>query len=122
MFCKKCGTEINGDIKFCNKCGEKLVTEERNKSIIFSRKSQFYGVLIPIKIYLDGELVGSVKSGEELKISTMAGKHKISFNLWSGKGLYDIDISNDIDGVKVTFKLDMGLITSKPKIISITNL
>ena len=79
---------------------------------------QFYGCLVPIDIYLDGNRVGSVKSNKSIKIDTTYGNHKLSFNLWSGNGMYDINIAKG-ENVKVTFKLSMGLVTSEPEIISI---
>lgn len=119
MFCSKCGTEVSGS-NFCTKCGNPI-TDDTGSSIIFVRKSQFYGSLVPVKVILDGREVASLTSGQEVKIPATFGKHKLSFNLWSGKGDFDIDISEDSPNVKVTFKLSMGLITSKPKIISIEN-
>lgn len=119
MFCSKCGTEVSGS-NFCTKCGSPI-TEDTGSSIIFVRKSQFYGSLVPIKVILDGREVASMTSGEEVKIPASLGTHKLSFNLWSGKGDFDIEISEANPNVKVTFKLSMGMITSKPKIISIEN-
>ena len=90
--------------------------------ILFERMKQFYGCLVPIDIYLDGNRVGSVKSNKSIKIDTTCGNHKLSFNLWSGNGMYDINITKENRNVKVVFKLSMGLVTSKPKIISIENI
>ena len=63
----------------------------------------------------DGKFILSDKS---IKIDTTYGNHKLSFNLWSGNGMYDINIAKG-ENVKVTFKLSMGLVTSEPEIISI---
>ena len=71
---------------------------------------------------IDGEKVASIKSDQQVKIPVSIGKHKLSFNLWSGNGLYDVDLSENNPKVKVTFKLNMGLITSKPTIIKVENI
>lgn len=118
MFCNKCGSEIKEDNKFCTNCGNKVIKDENDCYILFERMKQFYGCLVPIDIYLDGNRVGSVKSNKSIKIDTIYGNHKLSFNLWSGNGMYDINIAKG-ENVKVTFKLSMGLVTSEPEIISI---
>lgn len=122
MVCSKCGEKADKDVKFCQKCGNKLVKEEGDACITFSRKKQFYGVLVPIKIYLDGNLVGSVKSNESITVNTTVGMHRIAFNLWSGNGQYDVNIAKENPNVRVNLKLSMGLVTSKPKIINIENI
>lgn len=122
MFCSKCGENVEKKVKFCPKCGAKLVKEESDATIVFQRKKQFYGVLIPVKIYLDGKLVGSVKSNESITVETTVGNHRLAFNLWSGNGQYDINITKENPNVRVNLKLSMGLVTSKPKIINIENI
>ena len=118
MLCNKCGSEIKEDNKFCTNCGNKVIKDENDCYILFERMKQFYGCLVPINIYLDGNRVGRVKSNKSIKIDTTYGNHKLSFNLWSGNGMYDINIAKG-ENVKVTFKLSMGLVTSEPEIISI---
>ena len=120
MYCNKCGSEIDINANFCNKCGNKL-KNYNTASIIFERENQFYGVIVPIKVYLDGQLVASVNAGKSVKVQTTVGKHRIAFNLWSGNGQYDIEVNKENPNIKVTFKLGVGAITSKPKIVSITN-
>lgn len=122
MFCSKCGKEEKENVKFCTNCGNKLIKDENDGSILFERKKQFYGVLVPVKIFLDGKLVGSVKAGEKISVPVTVGDHKLAFNLWSGNGQYDIKVSKENSNIKVLFKLSMGLVTSKPKIISIENI
>lgn len=121
MYCTKCGAEVDNNSSFCTKCGNKLENYNREGSIIFARENQFYGVLIPIDIFLDGEKVASVSAGKEVKVSATIGKHRIAFNLWSGNGQYDIETTELNPNIKVTFKLGVGAITSKPKIVKIEN-
>lgn len=122
MFCNKCGAEVDLTGKFCTKCGQLLENyPQQGSSIIFARENQFYGVLIPIKIFMDGQLVAQVGAGKEVKVPATIGKHRIAFDLWSGNGQYDIEVTQEHPNIKVTFKLGVGAVTSKPKIVSIVN-
>lgn len=119
MFCNKCGTEVEASARFCNKCGNQL---NNMGSIVFFRENHYVGCLLPIKVFLDGNLVASVENGKEVKVETTIGKHKVMFDVWSGNGQDEIELTNEHPNVKVTFKLGMGAFTSKPKIINITNI
>ena len=96
--------------------------EEKKATIVFERESHFYGSLISIKVLLDGKEVAKLADGEKAKIETTIGKHQVAFDLWSGDGKEEIEIKEENPNIKVTFKLKIGLITTKPKIVSITNL
>lgn len=121
MYCSKCGNEVKKE-KYCPKCGNFVNEQDGEGSITFYREKQFYGVLVPIDVFLDGEKVCSVKADEQIKVPVTIGKHKLAFNLWSGNGIFDIEINENNPKVKVTFKLSMGLVTSKPKIVSIESI
>lgn len=120
MFCNKCGNQVEETEKFCNKCGEKV--ETNMGSIVFERQKKYYGCAIPIKIYMDGNLVATVANGKQETIPATVGTHKFAFNLWSGNKITDITVTPENPNMKVTFKLGMGLLTAKPKIVDITNL
>lgn len=120
MYCTKCGAEIDKNSSFCIKCGNKLEKDNKMGSITLVREKQFYGVLIPIKVFIDGKEVATLGVGKEVEVPIEKGKHRLAFNLWSGNGQYDIEVKEEKPNIKVTFKLGMGLITSKPKIVSIT--
>lgn len=122
MYCSKCGTEIEKDSSFCTKCGNKLENYSQTGSITLAREKQFYGVLIPISVFIDGKKVANVNAGGEVKVPIEIGEHRLAFNLWSGNGQYDVEVKEENPNIKVTFKLGVGLITSKPKIVSITNI
>ena len=131
MFCTNCGNEINDGALFCTKCGNKIVNKNDNNnnnvnitqgSVIFARQKQaIYGVAVPIKVYLDGVEVASLKNGAEIKVPASIGKHRVAFNLWSGNGQYDIEVTNEHPNIKVSFKLCFGLLQSEPTITSIEN-
>lgn len=79
-------------------------------------------MLVPIKVYLDGKEVDSLKAGNESKVPVSIGKHRIAFNLWSGNGQEEIDVSSEHPNIKINFKLSMGALTSKPQITSVENI
>lgn len=120
MFCNKCGSEVKEGEKFCNKCGEQV--GETTGNIIFSRQKSFYGCAIKIKIYMDGNLVATVANGTEVTVPATIGTHKFAFDLWSGNSITDIEVTKEHPNIKVVFKLGMGALTSKPKIVEIINL
>lgn len=121
MFCNKCGAEIDINDKFCNSCGEKIENKDIG-SIIFKREKQYYGCIVSIKVFMDGNLVATLNSNTEVTVNTTIGKHKIMFDLWSGNGAEEIEITKEHPNVKVTFKLKMGVVTTKPQIIKIENI
>lgn len=127
MFCTKCGSKVEDSAMFCTKCGNKIENKDvsianESASITFAREKQFYGVIVPIKVYLDGIELASISAGKEEKVPVSIGKHRIAFNLWSGNGQYDVEVSSEHPNIKVNFKLSMGVVTSKPKITSIENI
>ena len=123
MFCNKCGEEIDSTAKFCNKCGATIeggTTGTAN--IIFRREGGLTAALVPVKVFLDNNLVGSLGVGEEMTTTTTTGKHRVDFNVMGGNGGGEVEITSEHPNVKVLFKVGMGMITAKPKIISIQNL
>lgn len=121
MFCTNCGKEVEANTSFCTNCGNKVGNNEKKGTIIFVRESQFYGVAVPLHIYLDGIEVASLWAGNEQKIDTSIGKHRVALDVWSGNGQQEIEITEANPNIKITVKLGMGALTSKPKIIRIEN-
>lgn len=119
MYCSNCGEKLEGSVKFCSNCGNTINTDG---TITFERKNQFYGVLVPIKVFLDGNLVATLNANSNKVVPVSFGTHKIAFNLWSGNNQYDITVTKDEPNIKVLFKLSVGLVTSKPKILSIESI
>jgi hypothetical protein len=122
MFCNKCGEKVDQNAKFCNKCGEKLEGYIKTGSITFRRDGQYYGCLVPVKVFLDNNLVMSLGIGEEQTVQTTIGKHRIDFNVMGGNGGDEIELTEKSPNKKVIFKLGMGMITAKPKIISVLDI
>lgn len=122
MFCNKCGSEVDNGAKFCNKCGATVEEKGKTASIVFRRDGGIAAALVPAKVFIDNNLVGSLGVGEETTITTTTGKHRVDFNIMGGNGGGEVEITPEHPNVKVIFKIGMGMITAKPKIISIQNL
>lgn len=122
MFCNKCGAEVDTSAKFCNKCGAELTGYTQPATITFRREGQYYGCLVNTNVFLDGNLVTSLGAGNEHTVNTTVGKHRVDFNVMGGNGGQEIEIKPEHPNIKVIFKLSMGAITAKPKIISILNM
>lgn len=123
MFCNKCGEEVGVGAKFCNKCGATVEESTTGTaSIVFRREGGLAAALVPVKVFLDNNLVGSLGVGEEMTVNSAVGKHRVDFNIMGGNGGGDIEIVSEHPNIKVLFKVSMGMITAKPKIISIQNL
>ena len=121
MFCNKCGAPVDLTGKFCTKCGNPLENYPHEGSVIFARINQLTGVIMPVDVYMDGRLVATLNAGREVKVPMTVGKHRIAFNVWKENGEYEIETTINNPNIKVTFKLGVGLVTSKPKIVSIVN-
>lgn len=123
MFCNKCGAEVDNTAKFCNECGATIEgAPAGTASIVFRRDGSLAASLVPTKVFLDNNLVGSLGVGEEMTITTTVGKHRVDFNVMGGNGGGEVEITSEHQNIKVVFKVAMGMITAKPKIISIQNL
>lgn len=108
MKCEKCGNEIKDGEKFCSGCGAK--TEYADLvygSLIVYRKKSIFGCAIPFKVYIDGNLKGSIVNGDTISLEIPYGTHKISFNKPNSKVNRIITISDDKKSVKFTIKSDM---------------
>ena len=123
MFCNKCGEEVDANAKFWNKCGATIEGGTTGvASIVFRREGSIAAALVSTKVFLDNNLVGSLGVGEEMTVTTTVGKHRVDFNIMGGNGGGEVEITPEHPNVKVLFKVAMGMITAKPKIISIQNL
>lgn len=120
MFCTKCGKEITENTKFCNNCGS--VINAQMGSITFKRKKQFIGCLMPISIYVDNILVGSVMVGDDRKVPVAVGNHTIKLGFWGHKTPYEISLTEENPNIEVEYKIKMGLLISTVKITNINNI
>lgn len=133
MFCTNCGKEIPEESQFCKYCGNKIKqngqvekTEntnitEKTVRVTFHRLKKFTGCLVPMYIYVDKQLVATLKNNETYETNVTCGKHKIIIEMWSAVSEREVDFPEDYTNVYIDVKLKMGLITNKAEIASIRN-
>lgn len=133
MFCTNCGKEIPEESQFCKYCGNNIkqngqiekaestnITEKTVK-VTFHRLKKFTGCLVPMYIYVDKQLVATLKNNETYETNVTCGKHKIIIEMWSAVSEREVDFPEDYTNVYIDVKLKMGLITNKAEIASIRN-
>lgn len=141
MFCTKCGKEIPDTSNFCTSCGNKVrkleqeniniqneqqknnVNPQTQKTVkaVFHRMKRFAGCAVPMDVYIDKKLVGSLNSNGTFEIDVPCGTHSIILEMWSCVNEQQITFSEEYSKVYLDIKLKMGAITNKPEIVSIRN-
>lgn len=138
MFCTNCGKEIPDISNFCTYCGSKVKKTEENINVqetqeknientqktikvIFHRMKKFIGCAVPISIYIDKKIVGSLDNDGTLEVDVPYGTHNIILEMWSGVNEQQLTFSEEYSKVYLDVKIKMGAITNKPEIISIKN-
>lgn len=120
MYCTNCGKEIDDNSNFCIHCGKKATLANNSiGKITFKRPGSFIGCLVSIKVYIDKVYVGSLKDSSSFTCDISYGKHEIITELWSGICKREIEVRTEAPNLEATVSLQMGLITNKPKIISV---
>ena len=90
MFCSKCGAQNTGNERFCSNCGVQLQNVEQpinnqqinsgNYKLTITRPKEYVASLIKFKIFIDNNVVGTIKNGETVVLDVSAGNHTISLN------------------------------------------
>ena len=133
MFCINCGKEILNTSNFCKYCGNKVKKiENENTSIqeqqpqktvkaVFHRMGGFVGCAVPLKIYVDKKIVGSLNNNGTFEIDIPCGVHSIIMEMWSCVNEQQITFLEEYSKVYLDIKIKIGAITNKPEIVSIRN-
>lgn len=135
MFCTNCGKEIPDISNFCTYCGSKVkksevnikIEDEQEKSnektikVVFHRLKKFIGCAVPITVYIDKKVVGSLDNDGILEVDVPYGTHNIILEMWSGVNEQQFTFSEEYSKVYLDVKIKMGAITNKPEVISIRN-
>lgn len=105
-FCPKCGTQCDGNAKFCMACGEQLQQSQGGTiapsvkiqqtpvqeqgmpvgtgiaSLRIQRVSSFSGCAVPLKVIVD-TIEYSFNNGDELVVNVAPGVHTVYWEFWS---------------------------------------
>lgn len=99
-FCRKCGSKLADDAVFCSICGEKVdgipnavtSTEVTTKDVavideqpiieIYFKNDYITPFYTPMKVYLDGELIGKVGKGCKEKFEVPTGLHELKVSVF----------------------------------------
>lgn len=122
MFCcLKCGKELKVGEKFCESCGEKTqYADMKFGQITFKRDNNYFGCVIPFKIFVDGERVGTISSGATSTFNYPVGEHEVAINSSNDKKRRTINVSEGKEVIiNVTTNMWAFSFTAKGKIKSI---
>lgn len=84
----------------------------------FHRLKSMVSSVVPMYIYIDEELVATLKNDETIEANVKYGKHKIKIDMF-GETEKELDFSEENKNVDIDLKTKMGMITSKVEIVSI---
>jgi len=141
MFCSNCGKEIPNTSNFCKYCGNKVKKEENENAstqnqpstdfqqlqtsktvkVIFHRTKRFLACAVPLDVYIDKKIVGSLNNDGTFEIDIPCGTHSIILEMWSCVNEQQITFSEEYSKVYLDIKIKSGALTNKPEIISIRN-
>ncbi len=131
MFCNKCGKEIPNESEFCKFCGTKIdralfeqnikAPENKTVKVVFTRRKRLMGCAIPIRIFVDGNNVASLKNGASAEVELPAGTHKVVFDTFGEAYQKEIDFSSEYSKIYVNSVMRMGLVSGIAQIESIVN-
>ena len=141
MFCTNCGKEIPNTSNFCKYCGNKVnkntnentslqnqeQTNQQQSQIpktvkaIFHRIKKFTGSVMPLDIYIDKKLIGSLYNNATFEINIPCGTHSIILDMCGSTYEKQITFSEEYSTVYLDLEMKMGVWTNKPQIVSIKN-
>lgn len=137
MFCKNCGKEMPETSKFCASCGTKVDAKQNSNGlvnegsqteanlktvkVIISRTKRLMGCAVPMKIIIDGNQIASLKNGANVEIDLPVGEHKLLIDTVGEVTDRVLNLTQDLNKVRISLIMKMGLVTGKAAIESIEN-
>ena len=139
MFCTNCGKEIPNISNFCEYCGNEVkkvenssiqyqqlenlqqVQTQKTVKVIFHRTKRLLACAVPLDIYVDKKIVGSLNNNGTFEMDIPCGTHSIILEMWSCVNEQQITFSEEYSKVYLDIKIKMGVWMNKPEIISIRN-
>ena len=142
MFCKKCGKELKENTKFCASCGapieeaNNIQEENQNANIqsvgdtniqsgkmvklVINRNKKMLGFAIGIVVELDGTQVTVLKNGQSYETEVTVGQHQLLLKTVGESTDKLLNITPELNKVCVNLCMQMGLLSGKPAIESVT--
>ena len=99
MFCTKCGNQINGQVKFCPKCGQAVGTGNGGSQsfiLTINRANQWFAINPAVKVVIDGSTEYKIDNGATLNIPVSAGTHNIAFSCSMRNKIININVADNI--------------------------
>ena len=145
MNCSKCGAFNQGG-QFCSSCGAPLMGNVVNNqvnqqpmmnqnqqiqyqqqpmmnqlpdgigTITLNRPNNFYGSLIPIDIFVDGYLLGSVGNGQTKQFQLYYGAHTLVAKTAYEEATLQINIDNNFRNLYFECGIEFGMLVSHTRL------
>ena len=92
---------------------------ENKVTISIYRERKAIGFDSSIRIFLDGQQLGSLKNGEELNYTLEYGRHKIEAKMNDKSISEEVNVNSSNNGVEVVVTAKAGMFSAKPHIKAI---
>jgi hypothetical protein len=83
------------------------------------RERTFVGALVTFEVYIDNQLAGAIKSGENLTIPVYYGNHIVSFKTIDKTINQEVMLSDQQKNVYIQVNCRMGLLTGRAHITNV---
>lgn len=104
--CPACGFGQAEPLDECPKCGVSAVKfqalQEKKRAAVqaimrIRRASEFADRLRAYKIVLDGDVIGTIKNGQELEFKVPSGRHQLRLRIdWCGSNIVDFEAQGEV--------------------------
>lgn len=133
-FCGNCGSKLDGG-NFCSGCGTRVENNNQNNldtinsmnqinnqvgvPLVITREKSFFGAAISFKVYVDGNLLGSLKNNSSLFCNVALGNHEVIIKSLEKDTIAHITVNESCRGVDIIILANMGFVAATAKIRNI---
>ena len=123
MNCSNCGTFNQGGNN-CINCGAPLYNNQvvnnsqpSTGTLNFNRPKSMIGALIPVDIFVDGYVLGSVSNGKSVQFPIYYGTHTLEAKTAYETASMQITVNDMQRNLVFEVGIDMGLVVSHTRLI-----